>query len=449
MRMKLTYRPALLIRIILIFLFGFAAIYIVLQTHFWLVSLWIALLIIVQVVELIRFHERSTKTLKEFLLSIKQDDFSSLYISDEPDKNIREAYEILQEKIRSLRSNKEAQHYYLSTLIDHINVALISLDHENKIHMMNNATKDLFSIPGIKDLKPLEKIDKNLVKAIREVHSGESQVLRLIRKGEMLNLLIRTSEFYIQDNYFKLISFQNIQTELEEKEIESWQKLVRVLTHEIMNSAIPITNLVTVIKELIQDEKGRPKNMKEMKQKDYTDLKECLETIDNRSKGLVNFVKATKNLTHVPKPSFKTVNVSDLFSRVHTLFKPKLKNNNILFDIKILKQGLKFQADFELVEQVIINLILNAIDAVMGRRDPQIEIVAYQRGDLHIQIEVKDNGHGMDEKVMDHIFVPYFTTKKNGSGIGLSLARQIMGLHKGRINVSSKAGTGTSVILEF
>jgi len=447
--MKRSYRPALIVRITLIFLLGFIALFVAMETHFWLVSLWIALLVILLIIELIRFHERSAKALKNFLLSIKQDDLSNIYTSNEPDEEIREAYTTLQQKIISLRSSKEANHLFLSALIDHINVALISLDDQNKIHLINNAAKELFSIPRIRDLKPLEKIDKHFAEAIREVHSGESQVLKIVRNGEMLNLLMRASEFHIQNNYYKLVSFQNIKSELEEKEIESWQKLVRVLTHEIMNSAIPITNLISVISELVLDEKGKPGSMKEMNEEDSSDLKDCLITIEKRSKGLVNFVKATKNLTHIPTPVFKTVYVSDLFSRVHTLLKPKLKKNSIRFETRILPHGLQIDIDFELIEQVLINLMLNAIDAVKGSADPDISLLAYKQGDFYPCIEVKDNGHGIEESVMDQIFIPYFTTKEHGSGIGLSLARQIMGLHKGKIKVSSIAGAGTSVVLVF
>jgi len=447
--MKRSYRPALIVRITLIFLLGFIAIYIAMQTYFWLVSLWIALLVILLIIELIRFHERSAKALKNFLLSIKQDDLSNIYTSDEPDEQIREAYATLQQKIISLRSSKEANHHFLSALVDHVNVALISLDDQNRIHLINNAAKELFSIPRIRDLKPLEKIDKHFAKAIREVHSGESRVLKIIRNGEMLNLLMRASEFYIQKNYYKLVSFQNINSELEEKEIESWQKLVRVLTHEIMNSAIPITNLISVINELILDEKGESRSIKELNEQDSSDLKDCLVTIENRSKGLVNFVKATKSLTHIPTPVFKTVYVSDLFSRIHTLLKPKLQKNNIRFETRIQPQRLQIQIDFELIEQVLINLMLNAIDAVKGSTEPGISLLAYHKGNFHACIEIKDNGHGIEESVMDQIFVPYFTTKKHGSGIGLSLARQIMGLHKGKIKVSSIAGAGTSVVLVF
>ncbi len=447
--MKLPYRPALIIRIALIFIAGFVAFYIAFRTHFWLVSLWILLLIIIQIIELIRFHERSTKALKKFLISLKQDDFSNLYSFDEPDQRIRETYEILQEKIQTLHSSKEAHHHYLTMLFEHVNVALISLDQENRIHMMNNATKELFSIPGIKDLKPLEKIDRNLVKAIREVRSGESQVLKIIRHGEMLHLLIRSSEFYILDEYYKLVSFQDIKTEMEEKELESWQKLVRVLTHEITNSAIPITNLIGVIKDIVIARNGKQKKADEIEKKMYADLKECLETIEKRSRGLVNFVNATKSLTQVPKPSFKAVDVSNLFKRIHTLFKPKFKNNRIHFTTKVLVQELTIQADFELIEQVLINLIMNAIEALSDTNDPKIELLAYRKDEMQTQIEVKDNGDGIDEKVMDQIFIPYFTTKKNGSGIGLSLARQIMVIHKGKIHVSSSKGAGTSVILVF
>ena len=445
----LSYRINIIIRISLILAFGFASIIIITQTHFWLVSVWIALAIILLILELFNYLQKSRKALKEFLTSINQEDFSHLYLADESDKEITRGYRSILEKFRYLRIQKESHYQYLIRIIEHVDTALICLDQKGNIHLINRSAKDLLKIPAIRDLKPLIKIDNNLVKVISDIRSGQRELIKTIRNGKLLNLSIRATEFSIENEKFKLISFQDIKTELEEKEVDSWHKLVRVLTHEIMNSTIPITNLISFAQNFLVNDNNRPKQIPGLKKDDINDLVESLKTAESRSKGLVNFVKTTKSLTQIPKPSFREFPVENLFDRVHNLMQTRLTTTNVDFKIFLLQPGLTIKADFELTEQVLINLVMNAIEAVENSEEPSIQLSAEKINSGQVRIQVKDNGPGIDEENLEQIFVPFFTTKEKGSGIGLSLSRQIMRLHKGRIDVETGINTGTTFTLEF
>ena len=247
------------------------------------------------------------------------------------------------------------------------------------------------------------------------------------------------TEFILQDKHYKLVSFQDIKSELEANEIESWQKLIRVLTHEIKNSVIPISTLSDVILHMIKDEKGKV-DLGKLDNEAIQDLVGGIETIESRSKGLANFVKTYDQLTQVPKPNFENTSVQDQLDHIRSLFKPQLDNFHI--DLKIIgAQSVVFRMDQDLIDQVLINLVKNAIEAVKPMDNAKIQIRLFDEKDKK-EIWIEDNGGGIPEEIKENIFVPFFTTKEGGSGIGLSLSKQIMRLHGGTISVqSSSAGT--------
>lgn len=445
----ISYKINILARISLILGLGLAAIIVGAQTHFWLVSIWISLAMALLIAELFLFLHRSRKALKEFLLAVSQEDFSNIYTADKFDGEITGAYKQILEKFRDLRIQKESHYHYLLRIIEHVDTALICLDRQENIRLINQSAKDLLAISGINDLKPLMKIDKKLVEVIRGIQSGQKELIKIIRNGKLLNLSVRATEFTLESEKYKLVSFQDIKTELEEQEVSSWQKLVRVLTHEIMNSTVPITNMVSFAREFLVDEHGNPRHVPGLNEQEISDMVESLKTAEVRGQGLVNFVKTTKSLTQIPSPSFRDVSVNDLFSRIQNLFKPELNRDNIQLKISPCDPDIIIKADLELLEQVIINLVRNAIEAVSQTVDPRIELKAECREGNKTIISVRDNGRGISKELMDQIFIPFFSTKRNGSGIGLSLSRQIMKLHKGRIDVESKPGSGTGFLLEI
>ena len=446
---NLSYRIQVIIRLVLILSVGFAAVLLVAGTDYWMVAVWLGLFIILLIIELIRFHERSRSAFREFLVSIKQEDFSTLSTLKEKDVELQEAYQMILEKFKYLRIQKETHYHYLQRVIEHVDAALICLDHNLDIQLINKSAKDLLQVPEIKDLRSLEKIDRNLVTLIREIESGQKEIIRLVRHGKILNLSVRATTFTLEKDKYKIVSLHDIKTELEEQEVESWQKLVRILTHEIMNSTIPITNMVGLARDFLVDDEGIPKKIPGLEKEEIDDLVESLATAEIRSKGLVKFVQTTKDLARIPEPSISEIGVDALFNRIKGFFKNDLKQLKIDFKVILRKSNLVINADLEMIEQVLINLVKNAIEAVKDSSEPKIKILADQNDNLSVVISVCDNGPGIPEENLGNIFIPFFSTKKEGSGIGLSLSRQIMKLHRGRIDVETEPGAGTTFILEF
>ena len=237
--------------------------------------------------------------------------------------------------------------------------------------------------------------------------------------------------------------------ELISKEINTWQKLVGIISHEIVNSAIPITNLAGMTAQMLENESGEVQKSQEIEESVIEDIHHSLRIIESRTQGLINFVKATKSITDIPKPNLRIVFIRDLFDRIATLYKAKLKEKGITFEIEIAPPDLFIEADLELIEQVIINLIQNALDAMHDINDPRLLLKAARNGSNLTEISVSDNGPGISDEVLEHIFLPFYSTKSNNSGIGLSLSQQIMMLHHGRLEVSSVLQKGATFIMAF
>lgn len=446
------FRFHIVIRLLLILVLGYVAVYVATQTHFWLVAFWIGLLVVILTIELIRYVERSNKDLYNFLLAIRQSDFSTIYPTFDnkgSSDRLKEAYTEILQVFHQLRSEKEFHHQYLQLVVEHIKVALLCYDEREEIILMNDGAKKLLSKPYLKNIQALLQIDNTLPNLIRQLEAGQRELLKVEINGVSLHLSIQATAFKMQQKHYKLISFQDIRNELEAQEVESWQKLIRVLTHEIMNSVIPIATLTSVINGMLVENDGQSRNLATLDEEDASDIRNSLQTIENRSKGLLNFVKAYSSLTRPIKPVFGEVSLKELFSRVHTLLKPTLDKKVINFEVNLPSLHLRLLADLELIEQVLINLLLNAADAVEGKPTPRIQLTANKTSDNTIVIQVKDNGTGIEEQILENIFVPFFSTKPKGSGIGLSLSRQIMLLHKGNITVQSNIEEGTTFTLLF
>jgi signal transduction histidine kinase len=255
---------------------------------------------------------------------------------------------------------------------------------------------------------------------------------------------LAATAFQTEGKTYKLIAFQNVDTALDETEANAWQKLLSVMTHEIMNSVAPISSLADTLKRRLHESAADGNNPTAT----YEDLEIGIDTIKRRSEGLLKFTEVYRNLNKIQNPTLSKVFVRDLFENMNRLLQPTLDEKGIELDVIIKEPGIQFFIDPNLTEQVLINLLLNAIDAVKEKEKPRILLSASRDGHEQL-IEVADNGHGIDETIIDKIFVPFFSSKKNGTGIGLSLCRQIMLLHKGNVQVESKPGEGTRFTLRF
>lgn len=446
------FRLNVLVRILLIIGLGFATVYVLTQTHFWLVSLWIALATIIITIELLRYIERSHRELEDLVVAIRQGDFTNTYqqkplISGEI---LAYAYNQLVATYQRLRRDKESNHQYLQNVVEHVSVALIGLNGQSEIKLINPAAKELLQRPLFRDLSDIRAVDEDLYRQINALEAGQKVMVKVVRGGQLLQLALQASEFYLQGEYYKLISLQDLRRELEEQELASWQKLIRVLTHEIMNSVIPISNLSEIVRQtLLQTQQEESLQLQKLSLEDSQDLLESLQVIEDRSRGLVSFVKAYRSITQVAQPNFREVKVTELIGRVHTLFAPTLRQRNVAWKQQIEPKEATLTLDLELIEQVLINLINNAVEALKRANNPTIRIRSYLTGENERIIEVSDNGTGMPSEVAEQIFIPFYTTKPDGSGIGLSLSRQIMRLHQGAISVRSSVDEGTTFVLHF
>ncbi len=290
-----------------------------------------------------------------------------------------------------------------------------------------------------------KSIIRNFYHALQEVQPGKST---LYKSGTEFLLTLQATELRIRGNTVKLITLQNIQTELQRQELEAWQNLTRVLRHEIMNSITPISSLTSTLREILDHELVKKGNDYELKAEGADDLRDGLETIENRSKGLIKFIDAYREYTSLPQPKIKTLRVKELIEKVTQLLKPEFKKKNIQIFAHYDSEYLTVKADEEMIEQVLINLMKNAIEAADHAEQAKIEINGSYTENAVI-ITITDNGPGIIPEAIDRIFVPFFTTKKTGSGIGLALSRQIMQMHNGSLTVVSEPDVKTTFTLRF
>jgi two-component system nitrogen regulation sensor histidine kinase NtrY len=404
---------------------------------FYLRSYYIAACVLIIAIELSWHINRFNRDINTWLTSLTQRDFTTHFKSRGNGKSFDELYELMNqisEAFRKISREREIQSRYFEMLFEHVRVGILSIDEQGKIQHANQAIKDLLQVHVISHLKSLEALDPELITLLHTIRTGETELFKLKVNQNILQLSIHASEFKLDENYYKLISMQNIRNELDEREMIAWQKLIRVLSHEIMNSVAPIMSLSATLHGLVErSDKSLP---------NYESLDQGLKAIKIRSEGLYNFTQTYRKLTGIPKISLQKINLKDIIQRIQTLMQTRLAENNIQF--RIGNADVILEADPELLEQILINLIINSIEALPHRADGWIQIHCEQNTKGNTLIHIRDNGQGMDEATLEKIFIPFFTTKKNGSGIGLAITKQILQQHHADIVVNSELGKGTA-----
>jgi signal transduction histidine kinase len=310
---------------------------------------------------------------------------------------------------------------------------------------MNESLKRMLHLPYLKTIQSLAKRDEELYKEILILQPGQNKISTVHLERQAFKIILSATAFQTDGKKFKLIAFQNVNEALDETEANAWRKLLSVLTHEIMNSVAPISSLAETLKHRLVLT-SKEVNIDSLS---FEDLELGIETIKRRSEGLLKFAETYRNLNKINSLSLEKLPISELFANLHQLMQPTFEQKGIELEIILRDPATPILADPSLLEQVLINLIVNAIEAVKDHPTPRIVLSAEQTLSKKIIIKVADNGHGMAEEVLDKIFIPFFSTKKHGSGIGLSLCKQIMMLHKGTIQVHSKVGQGTAFMLQF
>ncbi len=426
--------------------------YLLSQTTLYATSLVVGIIIVYQVFALIQYVEKTNQELTRFLLSIRYADFTQSFSPKGRGKSFEElsiAFSEVVNQFQKIRADKEEYSLYLQTIVQHIGVGLIAFTPDARVTLINNAAKRILGVNQLVDIRALKRLSDELVDVLLKLSTGQKALVKLELHGEILQLIIFATEMKLRGASQTLVSIQNIQSELDEKEMEAWQKLVRVLTHEIMNSLTPISSLASTVNEMLRLETPDPEGGKQITSESMRDVRGAVETIEKRSQGLLHFVDAYRNLARIPRPNFRIVSVSDLFRRVEQLMQEHFTSRGICFMARVEPSTLELTADAELIEQVLINLLRNAVDAVGNQTERNVTMAGHIGENGRIVLEVADNGPGIPKEVQDRIFVPFFTTKQNGSGIGLSLSRQIMRLHHGSLTVKSEPTSQTTFSLRF
>ncbi len=439
----------IIIRVVLIatnsFLFFFAN----QKYHDIIINLNLGVLFVIQVILLIRRLNYVNRDLIAFFDSIKYDDSSILLTNEFQDINylrLSRRLQTVNKQIIKLKEQNTKQDQYFKTLTDIANIGLISFIENGEIRLANKAIKDLLGLENFSNIRDLDNLYTNFSYTLLKLKPSEHKTIKLKNnKEELLQLSVRLTDFRTNEENLKIVSIHNIKNELDEKELEAWQKLTRTLRHEIMNSIGPISSTIDTLNELIIDpETNNPYLINEINIDLITDISEGLKIIKERNAGLQKFVDNFRTISKLPNPVFEQIKVESLFSEVRSFWRNELENKNIHFYYKIEKNDLEIIADKSQIEQIIINLIKNSIEA----SSKQITLIAFISNEK-INIEIKDDGEGIQKEVIDDIFLPFYTTKEQGSGIGLSLARQIMRLHGGSISVKSIPEEKTIFTLQF
>jgi two-component system nitrogen regulation sensor histidine kinase NtrY len=404
-------------------------------------GLAIIVLMSVQIYGMYYYINRVNRKLTLFLESIRYEDFSIRFSADnklgKSFQALNHQFNEVLEAFRQTRAEKEANLKYIDTIVQHISIGVLSFDSEGRIELINPAAFRLLGIYRLRNIAELKNAHPGLAELLLQVHSGH-KILYRTRQEQQLS--IHAATVRLQGRLVKLLSIQNIHAELQEKELEAWQNLTKILRHEIMNSVTPIVSLISTMQDIVEQDILPDTQQQEA----ITDLQEALQTIKSRSKGIMNFVNAYRDYTTLPKPQFTNVNIKELVTSVSNLLISDMKQAGIYYHYQVESASTEIHADVAQLQMVLINLIKNAMDALEQVQQPAIGVTVTLNNNSQISIEITDNGPGIDSDAMDKIFIPFFTTKKKGSGIGLSLSQQIIQLHGGQLKVSNSNNNGTT-----
>jgi two-component system nitrogen regulation sensor histidine kinase NtrY len=449
---KFNWKSPVVPRVVFLTISIFAFGYFLFNKGNFIVGITFLALTVFQIKQLIDLIDQSNRSVTSFLDSISFDDLSSSFKTESRDPYVQRLHEELNEaitKLRSSRQEKDTEYLFYKNIVMHAAIGLIIFnDQTRKIEIFNSAAKKLLKVTKADTIEDLNEVNNSLVDVFLRLKTGGRELTRLKIGEDIVQLSIYAIELTLRGENMKLISIQNIQSELEEKEMEAWQNLVRVLTHEIMNSVTPISSLAGTmeaeISEHLKNHSDQP-----LKEDQLGDIHLSLQTISKRSENLIQFVKEFRSLTHIPKPRPQSFLVCTLLDEIAILYKKEFTEKSIRLKTEIDPPDLTVLADRGLIEQVLINLVKNAIQAFDNGPDKTITLRAYHGEKMRPVIAVRDNGTGIDPEALEKIFIPFFTTKKTGSGIGLSLSRQIMRQHQGSLTAKSTPGEGTEFFLRF
>lgn len=447
-----SFRVAVAIRVFFLLVLSLGTAWAWLTPGMRFAPLVLAVLLILATVELIHYLERSYRAIAEHLDYLRHHDYGTrlpLRHRAPPFAELAGAMQSITDEFRRLSADKAASLQYLEVVIEHVSVALLCVDAGERIRLFNPKARAMLRTPFLHTLAGLDQVDANLGRAIRAIDDGQSRLVQCTIAQARLQLVCHATQFELLGERYKLVSLQDIRDELEQREVESWQRLLQVMTHEIMNSLTPIVSLTEVLREELgtavpgesPDAGTLTPAMREADERRRDTIERSLRAIETRSRRLLEFVDAYASVANVPAPVMTRVDLREVLEHIVSAVTPDLARNGVAL-AQAISGELSVHCDRAQLEQVLLNLIRNAVEALRGRVDAHIDLRAATNASGQIVIEVEDNGPGISAEHLERIFVPFFTTKPKGSGIGLSVSRQIMLLNKGGLNVSSRPGAG-------
>lgn len=411
----------------------------------------VSVLLIFQVFELIYFSGKTNRELKKFLEAVRFHDFSTRFELNQLGGSFRELeneFKHVFETLRGSEAAKESQEELLTLILQNITLGIIVVDEHGTIFMMNEKARETLQIPEFKSWGRLVEKRPQLGAVADDFSFTGRKILQLNNGGQEQELFVDLEHITLSGKVYHLLTLSDLRSEIEQKEIDAWHKLIRILAHEVMNSVTPVVSLSETISHMLKDEQGKLVNPQDLQGEDLEDINEALQTIKRRSKGMLSFVEDYRKLTKLPAPNYEVFSVKELFADVVQLWKNQALNQGVNLEYELSQSRLALKADRKMVEQLLINLIKNALGAMEEQTEGKIILRAKLKDDMLV-IRVSDNGPGIHEEVLPNIFIPFYSTRKNGTGIGLTLSKNIMKLHGGNITVESTAGEGTSFVLSF
>lgn len=438
-------------RLLLFALLTFLAVWLVLRTgyHGWTLMVLVSLALLA--VELWRYTSRTNRELSRFLNAARYADFSQKFSLEPLGSDfgkLGQVFNEILERQRNLRIRQEAGNRHLRALIEHIPVPLMTVHADGALSLQNNAARRLFGAAHVTRLEDLKQFGENFHDSVEQAVPGLRELVTFSVEDVEYRLTLASTEIISEGKSERLISLQDIQNELDETQAQAWQELVSVLTHEIMNSITPVSSLAETAKEVVDDvlEKSDPDNPAA---EDLEDLREAVTTLAQRSDSLMNFVNGYRQITRLAPPRKERISLVDLFESASRLARAEWPDGELNLVSEVSPPGLDIQVDRDLLEPVLLNLLRNAWQAAIDVDHPQIQLLGRLNRRGRAVIEVRDNGPGVPDENKRKIFVPFFTTKEGGSGVGLALARQVMIAHGGFIRVSRNEEGGASFTMTF
>jgi two-component system nitrogen regulation sensor histidine kinase NtrY len=436
------------LRVAALFATLLALAYLIARTELVAVTVVVGIVVVVQAWLVVRFVHRTNRELSRLLGSIRYDDFQQSFAIGELGSTFEElkvAFDDVLGRFRDARLEREAQRRYLETLVEHVPVAILAVHDDGAVDLLNNAARRLFNAASAMTLPALIAYGAAFQRDVSQTRPGDRTVTRMQIDGVQRNLVLSTTQITVTGSVVRLLTLQDIQSELDFNELAAWQDMARILSHEIMNSLTPIASLARTADDMVDDLARRTDAGDEL----IDDIHAAIQTLARRSEGLMRFVRNYRQFTQMPPPTLRPVALREYFQRVENLLVTEWAGRGIELSVAPPPNGLTILADDSLLDQAIINLLRNAADASAGSDAPHVWLDARLSDRGRPVIEIGDNGPGVDASLGDKIFLPFFTTKPDGSGIGLALARQVMLVHKGAITAAERPGGGALFRLTF